>query len=96
MHGCTGNAEGISSRNEDFCIRPPAENYLVILGDDDHSGAYPLRACAGDCDDDNDCQENLICIVRTNLTQIEGCLGYGEEGYDYCGKAQQRQETILD
>lgn len=86
MHGCSGDADGIASRSEDFCIRPPTENYLVILGDDDHIEAYPLPACAGDCDDDSDCRDNLVCIVRTNMTQNAGCEGSGEEGYDYCGE----------
>ncbi|CAJ1965923.1 unnamed protein product [Cylindrotheca closterium] len=87
--GCSGNADGIASRNEDFCIKPPTENYLVILGDDDHSEAYPLPACAGDCDEDVDCRDNLVCVVRRNTTQIPGCEGIGEKGYDYCGEASQ-------
>lgn len=38
----------------------------------------------GDCDSDNDCLGNLICIQREGTSSIPGCEGKGERGKDYC------------
>jgi hypothetical protein len=82
--GCEGDAEEIASGAEDFCIQRPSLFYLVILADDDAPEGFPLPVCAGDCDDDADCQDGLVCFQRDLDEAVDGCEGPGEEGYDYC------------
>jgi hypothetical protein len=54
--GCDGNADLINQGDDDFCIRPPTPNTLVVRGDDTNdgiqfpAGAFPLGECEGDCD----------------------------------------------
>lgn len=46
----------------------------------------PFGRCAGDCDQDSDCRDSLICFRRSgneNAT-IPGCIGTAEEDVDYC------------
>ena len=38
----------------------------------------------GDCDNDIDCEGNLICGKRGGFDDIPGCIGPGESGKDYC------------
>lgn len=82
--GCDGDAEDIASGSEDFCIQRPSATHLVILADDDAPEGFPLPVCAGDCDDDDDCQDGLVCLQRDFEEPVAGCEGLGEEGYDYC------------
>ena len=36
---------------------------------------FPLGECLGDCDNDNDCQGNLICYQRGPYDDVPGCDG---------------------
>ncbi|CAB9516450.1 expressed unknown protein [Seminavis robusta] len=47
---------------------------------------YPLPRCAGDCDDDTECEEGLVCHERDALEPVPGCLGGDEDESrtDYC------------
>ena len=75
--GCSG--DGIS--REDYCCnRPP--NYLLYVGNG--LGPNGLGLCEGDCDDDTDCAESLICEQRRGFTEVPGCEGMGRKGSDYC------------
>ncbi len=48
--GCVGDADQIGTGDYNFCVEPPS-NQLVLLGvNRSPSSAYPLRRCAGDCD----------------------------------------------
>ena len=38
----------------------------------------------GDCDNDNECEGDLICFQRNGFTQVPGCSGNGTESHDYC------------
>jgi hypothetical protein len=82
--GCEGNAEDIATGSEDFCIQRPSDFYLVILADDEEPGGFPLPVCAGDCDNDTECQDGLVCLQRDFEEPVAECEGPGEEGYDYC------------
>eukprot|EP00985_Skeletonema_marinoi_P016673 scaffold8993_cov207-Skeletonema_marinoi.AAC.29 len=47
---------------------------------------FPLSKCRGDCDNDQECQEGLMCYQRGSYEGVPGCLG-GEvdgSGTDYC------------
>lgn len=46
---------------------------------------YPLFRCQGDCDDDDDCQGNLVCDQREeDDDEVYGCTGTPESDKDYC------------
>ena len=78
--GCSGTG----TLDDDYCvIRLP--NMLVIVGDNGvPSGAFPLQECEGDCDTDEDCDLDLICQLRDDVEEVQGCTGNGELGKDYC------------
>ena len=81
--GCSGTG----TLDDDYCvIRLP--NMLVIVGDNDNpSSAFPLQECEGDCDTDEDCDLDLICQLRDDVEEVQGCTGNGESGKDYCRSA---------
>lgn len=64
--GCIGNADLIGNGDDDFCIRPPTPDTLVIRGDDDENdvkfpdGAFPLGSCEGDCDAGKDAESMVF------------------------------------
>ena len=47
-------------------------------------GKDAFGLCEGDCDEDTDCQGDLICQQRDNLEPIVGCIGEGRSTTDYC------------
>lgn len=44
----------------------------------------PLGMCQGDCDNDDDCLDELVCFQRDLLDPVPGCAGEGQISYDYC------------
>lgn len=38
----------------------------------------------GDCDNDSDCQGDLICFHRNATEPVPGCAGNGPSDWDYC------------
>ena len=53
---------------------------------DPPANRLPLSVCSGDCDDDSDCANDLICYQRGSNEAVPGCEG-GEEDdsqSDYC------------
>jgi hypothetical protein len=51
--GCSGNADTVGDSDEDFCIKPPTSDTLVLMGDASETrsdSAFPLGECQGDCD----------------------------------------------
>ena len=83
--GCAG--EG--STDDDYCVAY-SPNLLIIVGNngevDDPEGpfSFPLQACQGDCDNDDECAGPLVCELRDAKEVIPGCLGEGLSGKDYC------------
>ena len=47
---------------------------------------FPLLACRADCDNDGECEGDLLCFSRGpgDLTPVPGCSGVGLAGRDYC------------
>eukprot|EP00339_Tiarina_fusa_P022745 CAMPEP_0117025880 /NCGR_PEP_ID=MMETSP0472-20121206/19074_1 /TAXON_ID=693140 ORGANISM="Tiarina fusus, Strain LIS" /NCGR_SAMPLE_ID=MMETSP0472 /ASSEMBLY_ACC=CAM_ASM_000603 /LENGTH=372 /DNA_ID=CAMNT_0004732719 /DNA_START=163 /DNA_END=1281 /DNA_ORIENTATION=+ len=47
---------------------------------------YPLNRCEGDCDNDGQCKNNLICFQRKEYELVPGCSGGMQDGSrtDYC------------
>ena len=51
----------------------------------------PCQLCEGDCDQDIDCDSNLVCFHRRfgdPLREVPGCPGRGVAGGDYCIEAK--------
>ena len=70
---------------EDGGVGTPAEGELVNVGDEgEPADAFPLGRCEGDCDEDDDCAEDLVCFKRDDFEEVYGCSGAGESGTDYC------------
>lgn len=46
----------------------------------------PLGHCEGDCDEDSDCRDDMICFLNGNLeTNVpNGCSGTATVDFDYC------------
>lgn len=68
-----------------------ATKYIEYLGNNGRPrGAYPLGECQGDCDDNEDCEGELICFHRDNAGDynkpVPGCLGGADDDSrtDYC------------
>lgn len=70
---------------------------IYILGHNGHpKEVYPLPECAGDCDDDDDCGEGLMCYERAASEAVRGCLG-GEDHEartDFCIRRSAATTTI--
>jgi len=45
---------------------------------------YPLQACEGDCDSDDDCAGDLKCFKRKSAPLVPGCSGTPRLNIDYC------------
>lgn len=59
---------------------------VVILGADACTPTSPCPRCHGDCDEDSDCEGDLVCEERNAYDPVSGCSG-GEESEsltDYC------------
>ncbi|KAL7534733.1 hypothetical protein ACHAXR_006052, partial [Thalassiosira sp. AJA248-18] len=69
-----------------YCI-DHSDRYLWLKGENGSPvDAFPLGVCEGGCDRDNDCDDNLICEVRSGLEveEVPGCNGLGANGQNYC------------
>lgn len=67
---------------------PPTETLLWEIEKVGNNGSprdvFPLGRCQGDCDDDDECMEGLICFHRDAGDPIPGCLGEDRSRNDYC------------
>jgi hypothetical protein len=64
--------------------RPPIDYVATFVAWSPDTTVNKLRQCEGDCDDDEDCAEGLMCYLRTGMT-VPGCEGLRERSVaDYC------------
>eukprot|EP00980_Cylindrotheca_fusiformis_P000754 scaffold175_cov153-Cylindrotheca_fusiformis.AAC.6 len=58
--------------------------------------SFPLGRCEGDCDDDNDCEGNLICFQRDEYDPVPNCSGglKDRSKTDYCIRSTDAPERI--
>lgn len=61
---------------------PVIEPMLVSVGKDRDGDLLGL--CEGDCKDDDDCAEGLVCLDRDSEDEVPGCAGEPRKGDDYC------------
>jgi hypothetical protein len=65
-----------------YCFNPLA---LAEPGDNGiPANVYPLGVCEGDCDNDSECGEGLVCFERDRFDLVPGCFGVGVFSKDYC------------
>lgn len=59
---------------------------IRVVGRDPPDHLLPLGHCRGDCDNDKDCADDLICFQRTLFATVPGCSGGSSDGSfsDYC------------
>lgn len=88
----TGASTPFVESSEAVLIQPRPRELLQFsvvwkVGDNgEPAEAFPLGMCDGDCDDDDDCGENMICFQRDGGEAVPGCIG-GEndlDDTDYC------------
>lgn len=65
-------------------IQDPTTLVYAADNGDNAFGTFPLQACQGDCDGDEDCAFNLYCFQRDSFEAVPGCTGQGSSGRDYC------------
>jgi hypothetical protein len=55
-----------------------------------NANIFLCKECEGDCDRDEDCEGDLICMQRDGLERVSGCMGAGGStdmyGKDICVK----------
>jgi hypothetical protein len=75
----------VSSNEPNLPISTESLKELVVVGNDGLPiEGFPLSACQGDCDSDDQCIGDLQCRERDNFELVPGCIGPGEKGKDYC------------
>lgn len=48
---------------------------------------YPLERCRGDCDNDDECKDDLVCYQRNSDDPVPGCIDNGGvDGVDFCSE----------
>ncbi len=58
---------------------------LVLKGEKGKpADAYPLGACEGNCNNNDDCVSGLVCLKRDSFEPVPGCIGEGEKRKNYC------------
>jgi hypothetical protein len=77
---CNGCGEvGVS-----YCYRARSDQLRLHGVGGKPSQSYPLGTCKGNCRSDSDCEEGLVCLVRSGIEEVVGCRGVGEAGFSYC------------
>ncbi len=96
MPGCIGDA----LPTEDYCrpdvpvtpaptppVTPPPTlppTSLQVVFTDIGDPPSPLLECQGDCDDDTQCADDLVCFQRSGTEAVPGCPGEASSGVDFC------------
>eukprot|EP00538_Stauroneis_constricta_P006372 CAMPEP_0119571434 /NCGR_PEP_ID=MMETSP1352-20130426/44115_1 /TAXON_ID=265584 /ORGANISM="Stauroneis constricta, Strain CCMP1120" /LENGTH=713 /DNA_ID=CAMNT_0007621113 /DNA_START=60 /DNA_END=2201 /DNA_ORIENTATION=+ len=63
---------------------PPATLTLRDFGATPERKHFPLQRCQGDCDEDADCADDLVCWQRGRLQPVPGCEGNLSSRTDFC------------
>lgn len=67
---------------------------LQTVGNNGGRG-FPLGECQGDCDNDEECQDGLMCQQRSSGDPVPGCVGSWLTETDFCvKKVDDESETI--
>lgn len=77
--------QGLGEWDWDYCY-DPSGSIELDSSIDVHDHPTGIKACHGDCDEDHQCAEGLVCFQRADgrANTIPGCTGEGKKGWDYC------------
>ena len=62
----------------------PAPELEYVGNNGNPAANFPLQACQGDCDNNAECADGLVCFQRSATEEVPGCSGAGRSGWDYC------------
>ncbi|KAL7554810.1 hypothetical protein ACHAWF_018359 [Thalassiosira exigua] len=65
-------------------LTAPANSAVLDVRQDDCNAYTPCESCIGECSDDSQCEEGLLCFKRFGYDFIPGCEGFGRPGVNYC------------
>ena len=96
--GCKIGGQGDLS-DYSYCYRPDG---LTIKNGETEAYDYrsrqgPCVECTGDCDDDSQCKDGLICVERDGKDAVNGCGASGEGDVmsaDYCVAKKMRMPEL--
>lgn len=81
--GCIGGSS--DTTDTDYCSHGGI--WIKKVGDDGFpTEFFPLDVCQGDCDNDDECKGDLVCLKRNGGDEVPGCIGGSSDttGKDYC------------
>lgn len=83
--GCDGDGDS----GVDYCYVPVYGELFEAGNNGSPESVFPLAFCHGDCDNDGECGEGLVCHYRDGTNADEpmdgyGCIGTPDSGTDYC------------
>jgi len=67
-------------------------DYLVV----NPPPGSPLGLCQGDCDDNSECEGDLVCFERIGEEEVPGCSGTVEGSFDFCVPPIHNGIPVLD
>ena len=94
--GCKGS--GIAGRNYCFETPEPENNLeMLVLLPRDCNNSQPCDMCQGECFKNRDCNGDLECFFRPDLTPVPGCseTNLGVSGRNYCFQPPKKNTLVL-
>jgi len=73
--GCVGTG----TSGKDYCAKRATDNTLFLRRNNGSMGA-----CDGNCQEDTDCEGNLVCESPNGSGEVEGCIGLAISSVKYC------------
>jgi hypothetical protein len=67
------SCKGLGISEVDYCVKPPSNTTLIIMGDVFNRDNFPFGMCQGDCDTDDDCKVGILFdVFVTPYVHIRG------------------------
>eukprot|EP00985_Skeletonema_marinoi_P019741 scaffold11430_cov165-Skeletonema_marinoi.AAC.1 len=94
-NGVTPNPTSVTTPNPTNAPPPPTPltSTLQLVFTDTGVPPNPLPECHGDCDDDSQCEGDLVCFQRSGNEDVPGCPGDATSGADFCA-VRATQNTV--
>lgn len=96
--GRGSEARSIRKTDNDFCFQPKTIPGKINYVGECSAEGYLCKECEGDCDTDDDCEGDLICLQRARFGSVPGCRGRrgsrDVRGKDVCYKPPDERPEI--
>eukprot|EP00984_Skeletonema_dohrnii_P018883 scaffold8933_cov78-Skeletonema_dohrnii-CCMP3373.AAC.1 len=91
----TPNPTPVTTPNPTNAPPPPSPptSTLTIVFSEPGAPPNPLPECRGDCDDDSQCEGDLVCFQRSGVEAVPYCTGTATSGFDFCAR-RPTQNTV--